>query len=248
MQQSKYQFRHELNPSVPSKSQRDRQRNFQSGQPWSKPPKQSWSRPLRRLLFMLIYSLVQFANVEPSQELQLQAQEEASGPSPRKIVERGKPTSKDLSTMSIIDTTSDLAIGADENGNVILHSADDSALASYFPSESPHDTTYSFDRLERLWPLRNKDEAFLLQYFSTDLALWVNSFHHISAMNPNWRQSSKMFSLITAKRTDLSKRLSSLQPRHLLPFSMPSSRSQLGILALLKASIVTRVTNISTNV
>ncbi|KAG0646332.1 hypothetical protein D0Z07_8091 [Hyphodiscus hymeniophilus] len=43
-----------------------------------------------------------------------------------------------------------------------------------FPADDSRANDYSFDRTGPLWPLRSRDEAFLLQYFSTDLALWFD--------------------------------------------------------------------------
>jgi len=63
------------------------------------------------------------------------------------------------------------------------------------PYPSPEDEqlsrtrTYPLNRAQPLWPLHRKDEAFLLQHFTTELAQWVRT--PFNTTKPSTRQELK---------------------------------------------------------
>ena len=172
VEQLKYQFRHEFNPSVPSRPKRGRSRGFQSSQTWSKVPKRSLSCSSTKLR-SLTYVSVRFSDCKSALGLQIQDLESVSGDPPDKEVGCGEPANEVQPTPLATDQ-SDLCPSGDESYHHILRPSEDHILVSPFRPESSRITTYSFDQAQPLWPLRQKEEALLLQYFSTDLALWVS--------------------------------------------------------------------------
>jgi hypothetical protein len=162
----KYQFRHEFNPSVSSRPKRGHSRGFlvQSF-------KRSWSRSSTKLR-SLTYVLVRFSARKYPLELQAQDLESVSGDALDKEVGCGESVNEDQPT-PLVTEHSDLGRSGDDSNHHILRPSDDHILVSPFRPETSRTTTYSFDQPQPLWPLRQKEEALLLQYFSTDLALWV---------------------------------------------------------------------------
>lgn len=126
---------------------------------------------------MLKYFPVRFANSQVSLERQPEdVNDEVLLSDPTADVEGGNGHMVDDNRLAI--ALNDLRSESDEahlsNHNLISNSSlKDHILASTVGGPSSPSGAHQLDHSQPLWPLPRKGEAFLLQYFATELALWV---------------------------------------------------------------------------
>jgi len=90
-----------------------------------------------------------------------------------KDVGSGDLSTKDFTASSVPDPNW-VSRSEDDTGNRILQPIEDSSFLPSISPEVPRSTPYTLQDQQPLWPLKKKEEAYLLQYFSTDLALWFD--------------------------------------------------------------------------